>query len=420
MMMLWLPLKNNVLFSKKVRRIILLMLLITPFLHHIAITESAVPIRLNHIVIAVLFFANFFYSSQNMAIIKKYLILTGIMYAQTFIAYCFFGIHKWVLNLILCTLAMFTSWWLSDDFTQQDWFAIGKIYATVSFCGYILHLFVHKGEIWSFLLNPIYAHPIKGYLLSGEDASWLGLSAFFAANSALWMPIIALTFVFSIFTNSRGGLLTAFCFVLWISVQYIRKKFGKNVKVLFWSNWSKTQKIISMLLTVLIILTLVVAQSSALEAQREAQTGSDSAKIVQAGSYLLNRVRETGNEPGSLGRLRMWKWVPQESKENILGYGLGNGTNQIKENDPQIYEINLHNIYLQVLLDQGVIGFTILILVIAKFVLTEIPSLFSNPIAAFILCYLGLGVFQFTFLDVFFWIIVGGYLNLEKRKKIES
>lgn len=115
----------------------------------------------------------------------------------------------------------------------------------------------------------------------------------------------------------------------------------------------------------------------------------------------------------------MWKWIPKELSENIWGYGLGNGMKRIRENDPNmILEDNLHNIYFQVLLDQGIVGFIIMLSIVAKFFLEEIRSLAQNPLAGFLVLYLFLGLMQYRLLETPMWFIFGAYLSnraVEKR-----
>lgn len=402
-----------------IRKWIFVMLFVTPCFHGFTIMNIIFPIKLSHILTLGSFVLLFIHQTK-IRIGTLFWMITSFLCIQTCLAYSVYGFNILVINMILCILRVLVGFYISDKFSLSDWLWIGKVSAGVVFVFVLFNLFVQREIFWNYLLNPSYRIGVKTIFQGGlnADESWLGLYTFLSVGGSLWMPMISLVFVFSILTSSRSGILIGLAFLVWIFAQWIRKKMKRTCHVSFWKDWTKGEKMISITLTIVIIGVFVLAQLLALEKQKDNKFDitNPTTEVVSPETSLnklADRFENIGKESGSYGRLNMWKWVPKEFGENIWGYGLGNGIEKIRENDPgTIVEGNIHNIYFQVLLEQGIIGLLIFFVILFFFIKREIYTLFCNPLAAFLLCYLGAGMIQFRFLDNIFWLIVGAYLNL--------
>lgn len=429
----------NLFLTKNTRKKLLVTFLISCFFENIILLNAGLNVKLVHVLSLILIPLAIIYKSKYNPTFKAMLLITAL-YIQTGLAYSKYGFNLQIFNLIFCTFVVFLSWQLSDDFDLCDWKWIGKNASMFLFLIILINLGVQIKGIWEFLLIPHVGHPRYISVFGGNcnlDASWLGIFSFISVGSAMWVPMVVFTAIFSALVNSRAGLLSAFAFFTWASVQWIRKKMNKKVEVLFWRDWNKKQKLLSTTITFLIIIAFTIMQGAAfhvqnkeinshidnsIQSENSANNGSDNEEPQGVIENVVERTLSIGKEPGSIGRLRMWRKFWSAGKENIWGYGLGNGIEAIKskalaEDGMLLEEGNIHNIYMQVFLDQGVIGALILLALLFAFIYREFSTLAANPLAGFILCYMCLGILQYRFLDVSFWFIVGAYLSLMKVHK---
>ena len=415
--------RTNKMLTKKVRTILLAILIVAACIQRVTVIELVAPVKAVHIIGAFMSPLLILYRSTS-KFNKKVFAVIAFLYIQTVISYLKFGLNLWFLNMIFCTLAFALTWRLSDDFDWNDWLWIGKASAVIIYFLIGINIIRNANGIWEFLLSPNLGKPQMSSTIFGGgvnmDSSWLGLFCFLAAGSAWWFPIITLTVVFSIIANSRAGILTGFAFLVWAFVQWIRRKKNASTTILFWKDWKLSQKVYCVFLSVLVIAIYITMQMAAFLIQKGLESEQvnsfeweafETQENQSALGNIIDRFQNIGDEPGSLGRINMWKWVPQEFRENIWGYGLGNGIEQVRKNDPRIRDSNIHNIYFQIALDQGILGLIILVVIVVSFIRNEISGLFSNPFAAFLLCYLGLGIIQFRLLEVVLWMIVAAYIN---------
>lgn len=439
--------KINSLLILDVRRWILAIFLISSFLQKVVIFEIGTSFKLVHLTGLLIVPLLLIYDSRQKLNVAPLLTIL-FLYFHTGLSYLRFGFNSWSFNMIFCTLTVILTFGLSDDFTLKDWMWIGNLAAVFFFICILFNLARSKDAIWQFVVDPstspsgkpAYLSTFSGGWLGGinSDSSWLGLFTFLTANTFFWLPMVVMTLLLGLLLNSRAGLLSGLAFVVWVFAHWIRKLLKKEVKISFWDGWNKIQRKYAISLTTVIITSFLCLHSAAYISQKqifiqkyqppEPPENSASSNLQNESSDLtgfefnntvdntIKRLNFTGNEPGSQGRLRMWKWVPKEFAENIWGYGLGNGIKQVAENNPKI-EDNLHNIYLQVLLDQGIIGILILFVIIVMFIRRELLTLAANPLAGFILCYLCLGMVQYRFLDIPFWFVVGAYISLIQTEK---
>ena len=119
---------------------------------------------------------------------------------------------------------------------------------------------------------------------------------------------------------------------------------------------------------------------------------------------IINEVQLL--DEGRTGRLMLWLEASRLFQANPIGYGPGVAISFVNAGGNfEMNEVNFHNIYLQALVDLGVVGF---LLITSVFVRSSI--IMSGEIGKWnfaVLIYGLIGLFQFTGYDPFIWFILG-------------
>ncbi len=124
--------------------------------------------------------------------------------------------------------------------------------------------------------------------------------------------------------------------------------------------------------------------------------------------YVIQRFASIGNEPGSLGRLTLWTGGIQVFQHYPLGVGPGNAIAEVqRELGVSLTEDNLHNVFLQHLVDAGIQGFFAYLLFCIMVSFRIIRDRFRNPLLLFAGIYLIAGAIQFRGVDAIFWFVYG-------------
>lgn len=135
--------------------------------------------------------------------------------------------------------------------------------------------------------------------------------------------------------------------------------------------------------------------------------------------YVINRFANIGKEVGSRERLIMWEKLPLIITENPFGVGSGNAIKYMNDVfDMGRAESNIHNIYLQYIIDNGIVGFIMYLVSWGMLVVEQLKSRFNNPYAVFLIAYAVGGLVQFTGKDVFLFIILACYFVERKRYRL--
>lgn len=96
------------------------------------------------------------------------------------------------------------------------------------------------------------------------------------------------------------------------------------------------------------------------------------------------------------GRGAMWERFPQMLRDNPFGYGVGNAVRVMRQSYGfTSYEDVMHNVFLQLTLDEGVLGGFWFLGLCAAFLYSQRKERFKSPYAAFLLTYLVLSLVQF-------------------------
>jgi O-antigen ligase len=121
----------------------------------------------------------------------------------------------------------------------------------------------------------------------------------------------------------------------------------------------------------------------------------------------FNLQAETQLEHKNVGRLALWNSAAAALEQNLLGYGVGNGVPLMEQISGLTFvENNVHNIYLQFLLEGGVQSL-LLFLALVLHILFRPAEGQQRNIKAFLLCYLMLAFIEFSGYEAYFWFFVG-------------
>lgn len=121
----------------------------------------------------------------------------------------------------------------------------------------------------------------------------------------------------------------------------------------------------------------------------------------------FNLQAETQLEHKNVGRLALWTSAATALRQNLLGYGVGNGVPLMEQISGLTFvENNVHNIYLQFLLEGGVQSLLLFLVMAAHILFTPAQGQQRN-IKAFLLCYLMLAFIEFSGYEAYFWFFVG-------------
>jgi O-antigen ligase len=125
-------------------------------------------------------------------------------------------------------------------------------------------------------------------------------------------------------------------------------------------------------------------------------------------TYVAQRFSAIGDEPGSLGRMTLWRGGLRVFAENPMGVGAGNAVPMLRRVlGVAVPEDNLHNIYLQHAVETGLPGLAALLVFAIVAALRVVRSRFRDQLLLFVAAYLVAGVIQFTGVDAILWLVYG-------------
>jgi O-antigen ligase len=251
-----------------------------------------------------------------------------------------------------------------------------------------------------YLANP-FGHPDVPTLSGGGlnlEATWLALSSTFLIGTVLFIPFAVAAAATSALYATRAGIV-------------IVVLAGCAALVHAWGQWRVT-RVAPVEPAVSArsrrrrkrAMTLVVAAAAAYA------FGAAFVTVRQYGdpAYVAQRFATIGNEPGSMGRLTLWRGGLRVFAEYPFGVGIGNAVPMLRRVlGVDVPEDNLHNIYLQHAVETGLPGLLALLVFAAMVGRRLLASRFRDPLLIFVGAYLVVGVIQFSGVDAILWLIYG-------------
>jgi O-antigen ligase len=248
----------------------------------------------------------------------------------------------------------------------------------------------------SYLARPL-GHPEVPSLAGGGlnlEASWLALASFFLIGTALFVPFALAAAATSALYASRAALVIvglAICVALahaWTTRRRVDSESGLP------GARTSLRRIATLILACLAVGGMRMAI-------RTAGEYGDT-------TYVAQRFSAIGDEPGSLGRMTLWRGGLRVFSENPMGVGAGNAVPMLRRVlGVAVPEDNLHNIYLQHAVETGLPGLAALLVFAIVAALRVVRSRFRDQLLLFVAAYLVAGVIQFTGVDAILWLVYG-------------
>jgi putative inorganic carbon (hco3(-)) transporter len=132
------------------------------------------------------------------------------------------------------------------------------------------------------------------------------------------------------------------------------------------------------------------------------------AQAVDGADYIAQRFASIGEDPGSVGRLTLWQGGVEVFAEHPFGVGQGNGVPAIERTlGVDLPEDNLHNQYLQHLVETGVPGLVAYLLLAGTTWWRLGARRLQRPMLLYVGIYFIVALTQFRGAEVLLWFIYG-------------
>jgi O-antigen ligase len=136
--------------------------------------------------------------------------------------------------------------------------------------------------------------------------------------------------------------------------------------------------------------------------------GVAAARGVEGADYIAQRFQSVGEDPGSTQRFTLWTGGVEVFTSHPFGVGLGNAVPQIERAiGASVTEDNLHNQYLQHLVETGVQGLVAYLLLVGLAVRRIVASRLRDPMLLYVGIYFLLAMLQFRGAEALLWFVYG-------------
>ena len=238
-------------------------------------------------------------------------------------------------------------------------------------------------EIIRFLAAPN-GHPMLPTFYGGGpnlESTWVALAGLFFIGTRLFIPYMAVGAGLSVAYASRVGLIV----VALVVVASVGRTLLNAQGGMLGRRW---------LLPAGVVLISVL--------------GVYAARGVEGADYIAQRFQNIGEDPGSTSRLTLWSGGVRTFTSHPLGVGLGNAVPLIERTiGADVTEDNLHNQYLQHLVESGVQGLVAYVLLVGLAWRRVVVTRLQDPMLLYVGIYFVLALLQFRGAEALLWFIYG-------------
>ena len=349
------------------------------------VSFSSFSLKLYHLLSLILIFA--VKSSDNKYRFPPFIIIIFyfIIFIVTLLSASTYGISSLLFNYIFGFYIMFMLLNTSNLISNSEYEDVLKNVAWIVLIIVLLNCALNYQVILSFFKSP-YGHPTYSFIFAGGanlEASWVSMMALFSGKTQKKYVYVLLTFIFSALLASRVGIIVNVLVLLYF---FSQEKFGmKKILIIFFS---------------FLIFMLLIYKTNIL-------------------SYITSRFSQTGTDPGSIGRKKMWDLFFPVLSENLSGVGIGNSIQALRNYSLiNFTENNMHNLIMQMFIELGLVGGCFYLFLILVFFYACYKNKEYSPVAIFLMVYIIVGCLQFRGGDALFFVILSIFLILLKRKEI--
>lgn len=343
-------------------------------------TDDKTHINVYHILLLMLPF--FYLPSLKYFRVNAATVFIAVLTLTTILAIPDYGAGLRSTQLIFVMTAFFMGSMYGRKFVDRDWSKIFKIVFGCTVIFIILRDIAFAGQLAAIYTRTGYATDML-YLSTGGrniEASLLVMLSILLLGTRFYVPSILLALLTSGMMQSRAGLIGC-AISLWIYLWRTRK--GK----FYYLN-------LALGLALLILICALISTS-----------------VIDI--PLLDRFNlksETALEQNGVGRLALWHYAGIALDKNLFGYGIGNGVPVMEKLSGMTFvENNVHNVYLQFLLEGGVQSLAAYLLMIGAMLLKRVTTPMQRNIKAYLICYLVLSTIQFNGSEAYLWFFVGAF-----------
>ena len=237
--------------------------------------------------------------------------------------------------------------------------------------------------ILAFLASP-FGHPMLPTFYGGGpnlEATWVAMAGAFLIGSRAFIPYMLGSAAISVAYASRVGLIIVALVVMASVVGTLLR--GRSAGAA--RRW----------LLPVALCAITVA-------------GVAAARGVTGADYIVRRFQSIGEDPGSTGRLTLWTGGVRVFAEHPFGVGIGNAIPFAERAlSAGITEDNLHNQYLQHLVETGVQGLAVYLLLVGVTWRRMLASRLHDPMLLYVGIYFLLAALQFRGGEALAWFIFG-------------
>ena len=309
----------------------------------------------------------------------------------SFFMYGIYGFNSLCINYLFSYYLIILIINIGNEIKYDEWIELIKKVASIMIICIFANMLINFSQIKFFLSGNTERIVLNTFFGGGInlEATWIALLGVFFLKDEKAYIYLFLSMIVSMLYSSRSGMIVnVLLFII----------------ILFHKNNRKNEKFKKILLIFILGVILFAVNI---------KTGMF--------SYILNRFSNLGNENGSLGRIKMWNYVLPSIERNPFGYGLGNAVKSIISiSGVPFRESNVHNMFFQMALDTGVLGFLVYLWINIKFLFDERKKIIQNSIISFISIYIILSFIEFRGADFLLYVMISIYLLNKKEKSEEN
>jgi O-antigen ligase len=307
------------------------------------------------------------------------------------VGYMRYGFNGMLLSMVFGFIEIVALESSINYLSYNEWLKLIRIILISVIIVVDINVLLQLKEIIQALTNGFYHPSITTVFIGGVniESSWLGLFSVFFLGKKRGILFYINCVLLSVIYVSRAGIVSNALAFLWFFITTQQHSTKKKMSV----------AIAIVLLSVVLYYMFDVVET------------------------LFGRLTVSGivEAQGSRGRTRIWEHVIPMIMNNPLGYGAGNAIKAISAYAGiTIYESNMHNIFMQYLVDEGIVGFFSLFILVIGFIKNEIKSRLRSPFAAALTIYLVLSLFQFRGCEALLFFILSFYLHYDRKTNVKT
>lgn len=334
-----------------------------------------------HIITVILLVYSIFVRKSTWTIPCKAFTLAALLFLSITLLDVFrFGLSGFFFKYVYFFLLICVVYNLGFRLNRNEWESAVRVtsYCVLAIC--LCNCAMQYRDIISFLHNPWHGHPYIDTLFSGGvnlEASWISLFGCFCLRNRAGVAYLLCAFLLSSLYASRTGMLL--CAFAALYVFLIRNRDRSIVK--------------KIVIFAVVLLVGVIA-------------------LMAFGDVIVARfLNISSEEGGTAGRLHLWEYAAVAfSNAPLLGNGAGNAVGHMSELTGAYFpEDNVHNYPLQILLDSGLVGFSVYFALVVNLFWNFAHEERANPFAGFLVAYIFASLLQFAGADAILGFMIAGY-----------